>query len=162
MEILDIVNEKDEVVGSAPQNEIYERKLPHRIVHVLIFDEIGRMALQKRSQQKKFCPGYWCTTAGGHVQTGEKYEQAAQRETLEEIGWWPPALEPVGMDYYEDAGGLKKFLATFKTIYGGKFNANPAAVAEVKYFTLEELRTMAANNEKIHPELLFLLKKYYL
>ena len=159
--MLDIVNENDEVIGTTTQTDAYAQKLPHRIVHVLVFDNDGRMALQLRSQHKKFCPGYWCTAAGGHVQTTEDYQTAAQREYQEEIGA-QSELELVSKDLYCDQNGINKFLATFKTVYIGKFNINPIAVDEVRYFTIEELRTMIADNEKIHPELLFLLKKYYL
>ncbi len=161
MEILDIVNEKDEVIGSASRDDIYANKLPSRIVHVLIFDNTGKMALQKRSANLSFCPGYWSTAAGGHVQTGEDYIAAALREYEEELGL-RSELELVGKDIYTDGGGMRKFLSTFKTIYTGQFKISPEEVDEVKYFTIEELRQMIAGGEKIHPELLFLLKKYYL
>src|SRR3989339_428907 len=128
MEMLDIVNENDEVIGTTTQTDAYAQKLPHRI---------------------------------GHVQTTEDYQTAAQREYQEEIGA-QSELELVSKDLYCDQNGINKFLATFKTVYIGKFNINPIAVDEVRYFTIEELRTMIADNEKIHPELLFLLKKYYL
>ena len=38
MEILDQVNENDEVIGNASRDEIYDKKLMHRIVHVLVFN----------------------------------------------------------------------------------------------------------------------------
>ncbi|MFA7654301.1 MAG: NUDIX domain-containing protein [Candidatus Magasanikbacteria bacterium] len=160
-EILDVVNKNDKVVGMATQDECYAKKLLHRIVHVLIFDNDGKMALQKRSQKKKFCPGYWSTAVGGHVGTGEDYQTAAEREYQEELGI-NSELKFIGKDFYTDQNGLQKFLTTFQTIYTGKFNINPEAVDEIKYFTIEELRQMVNNNTKIHPELLFLLKKYYL
>src|SRR3990167_3639738 len=50
--------------------------LSYRIVHILLFNEKGEMALQMRSSHKKFCPNHLSTAVGGHVQTGETYEQA--------------------------------------------------------------------------------------
>lgn len=45
MEVLDIVDESDQVIGKAPYENIYSKLLPHRIVHVLIFDK-KRLLLQ--------------------------------------------------------------------------------------------------------------------
>ena len=85
MEYIDVVNMEDNVVSKADRREIYKKKLPHRIVHVLIFNEKNEMALQLRSQTVRFCPGYWSTAVGGHVQSGEGYKQAALREFEEDI-----------------------------------------------------------------------------
>src|SRR3989338_2368529 len=85
-ELMDFVNEKDEVIGKALQKDIYGKLLTHRIVHVLIFNDKGEMALQLRSKNKNFVPDHWSTSAGGHVQSGETYEQAALRECEEELG----------------------------------------------------------------------------
>ena len=159
MEFLDIVNEQNEVVGKASHDEIYEKKLPHRIVHVLIFDKDGKLALQLRSKQKSFCPQHWSTPVGGHVQSGETYEEAAKRESIEELGI-KPDVAFLYSDLYEDEG-LKKFLSTFELVYDGPFNINPAEVEKVEFFTLEEIQIMIKNGEKFHPELLFLLKKHF-
>jgi isopentenyldiphosphate isomerase len=86
MEFIDVVNENDEVIDNAPKNEIYEKKLLHRIVHVFVFNDKGELALQLQSLNKKFCPHHWATSATGHVKSGESSEQAAIRELEEEIG----------------------------------------------------------------------------
>ncbi len=88
-EILDVVNENDEVIGSAPYSEIYSAKRSHRICHLFIFNDAGEMALQLRSKTKSFLPGYWSTAVGGHVLSGETYEIAIMRESMEEIGVAP-------------------------------------------------------------------------
>jgi len=160
MEMLDIVDENDNVVGSASQKEIYEKLLPHRIAHVLVFNERGEMALQMRSATKGFCPLHWSTTAGGHVQSGETYEQAALREMQEELGV-TATLEELGKDLYVDKNrGLRKFLATFKAIHPGPFNFNHE-VERVEFFGMEKIRDMVVAGEKFHPELMFLLEKRF-
>jgi len=45
-EFLDIVDEENEVVGAAPIDEIYSKRLNHRIVHVMIFNDKGEIFLQ--------------------------------------------------------------------------------------------------------------------
>lgn len=118
MEFLDTVNERDEVTGKASLKEVYEKLLTHRIVHVLIFNEKGEMALQLRSKTVPFCPGHWATPAGGHVRSGESYEQAALREFEEELG----TKAPIALSYkdiFQYESGIRKFLATFRAYQTG-------------------------------------------
>lgn len=160
MEMLDVVDENDNVVGNASQKEIYEKLLPHRIAHVLVFNEKGEMALQMRSATKGFCPLHWSTAAGGHVKSGETYEQAALRETQEELGV-SPAVEEVGKDLYVDCGrGLKKFLGTFKAVHPGPFKFNDE-VERVEFFGMQKIQHMVDAGEKFHPELAFILERRF-
>jgi isopentenyldiphosphate isomerase len=160
MEFLDVVNERDEVVGKASQDEIYEKKLSHRIVHVLIFNDRGEMALQLRSRNKSFCPKHWTTSVGGHVKSGERYEEAALREVEEEVGI-RKRIELAYKDVYHDHRGFEKFLVTFKVMFNGPFKINPEEVEKMEFFSLDEIQDMINNGEKFHPELLFLLKKHF-
>ena len=50
-EIFDIVDECDEVIGSASREEVHRKGLKHRSVH-LVFNRKGEVLLQKRSMQK--------------------------------------------------------------------------------------------------------------
>lgn len=160
MEFSDIVNENDEAVGKASKKEIYEKQLLHRIVHVMVFNGKGEMALQLRSKNTPFCPLHWCTSAGGHVQSGESYEAAALRELKEEIGA-EAKIDFAYKDLYTVSGNFRKFLVTFKTMFDGSFKINPAEVEKAEFFSLDEIQKMANNGEKFHPELLFLLRKHF-
>lgn len=160
MEILDIVNEKDEVIGNASREEIYKKLLPHRIVHVLIFNSKNEMLLQLRSKHVSFCPLHWSTAVGGHVQSGEDYEEGALREYEEELGT-KNQLELMYTDVYRRENRPDKHLAVFKAINEGPFNKNLEAVERVEFFSLEKIRQMILDNEKFHPELLFILQKHF-
>jgi isopentenyl-diphosphate delta-isomerase type 1 len=85
-EILDVVDENDNVIGSATRGEIHERGMIHRAVHIFVFDTIGRMYVQRRSPQKDRFPGKLDSSAAGHVDSGETYKRAAIRELGEELG----------------------------------------------------------------------------
>ena len=155
METLDVVNLENKVIGQATIKEIYEKKLPHRICHVLVFNSLGEMLLQLRSKNMRFTPNHWSTPVGGHVSSGETYEQAALREGLEEIG---VKLE-LG-EFFDDvyqANGLTKFLRTFVAKHDGPFKVNPEEVEKVEFFALDKI----AKLNKLHPELRFLLEKHY-
>jgi isopentenyldiphosphate isomerase len=85
-EIFDVVNERDEVISQAPRREVHARGLWHRAVHVLVFNSKGEVFLQKRSMKKDIAAGKWDSSASGHLDTGEQYDDCAVREVREEIG----------------------------------------------------------------------------
>ena len=85
-EIFDVVDENDEVIRAAGRKEVHVERLMHRAVHILVFDEQGRLLVQLRGFNKDCSPGLLDTSAGGHVSSGETYGQAAVRELQEELG----------------------------------------------------------------------------
>jgi isopentenyldiphosphate isomerase len=162
-EILDIVNDKDEVIGSAARSDIYRKQEMHRIVHAFVVNDKGEIALQLRSKNKTFCTLHWCTAAGGHVLTGENYKDAISREIKEEIGIEIDCRMIGKWDYWCPVKkGLRKFLGVFEAIYNGPFTVDLEEVDEIRFFCLDEIRQMINNKGKLHPELIFLLEKYYL
>lgn len=160
MEILDVVDEEDNVIGQMAHEDIDKKLLPHRIVHVLIFDGEGKMVLQKRSANKSFCPLHWSTAVGGHVQSGEDYEDAAMREFKEELGVDAP-VEFMFKAKYDDPRGFFMLLSIFKAKFDGSFNVNPEEVECVKSFSIRDMLDMIERGEPFHPELKFLLKEYF-
>lgn len=161
MEFLDIIDENDNVIGAASKAEVYEKRLMHRIVHVFVLNNKNKMALQLQGKNKKFCPLHWVTAAAGHVQSGESWEEAAAREMKEEIGIEGNLLHSYKDVYHDPSRNFKKIISSFAMNYDGSFKLNPYEVADVKFFTIEEIKDMIANGEKFHPELLFLLKKHF-
>ncbi|HLC69492.1 MAG TPA: NUDIX domain-containing protein [Patescibacteria group bacterium] len=161
MEMMDVVNDKDEVVGQVDKEDVYKKLLCHWIVHVLIFNDEGKLALQLRHPNLSFAPNHWSTTVGGHVQAGESYEDATKREMREEVGVETP-IEYFSKDSYHALGQPDKFIVCYRAKYNGPFQMEPEAVVEVEFFTIEEIKSMIEQGEKFHPELLFILKKYFL
>jgi isopentenyldiphosphate isomerase len=58
----------------------------HRSVHILVFNSMGDLFVQKRSLSKDNDPGLWDSSAAGHVDSGEDYYHCAIRELGEELG----------------------------------------------------------------------------
>jgi len=57
----------------------------HLVVHVCYINDQNQMLIQKRSSHKTW-GGLWDISIGGAVQYGETSQQAAQRESFEELG----------------------------------------------------------------------------
>lgn len=85
-ELLYEVDEQDRIIGPRTRGELHRLKLRHRAVHILLFNHRGEVFLQKRSASKDINPGLWDTSAAGHVDYGEDYDQCARRELEEELG----------------------------------------------------------------------------
>ncbi len=85
-EWFDVVDEEDNVTGKATRREAHSRGHIHRSVLFFIFDRTGRLFVNQRSRNKEFYPGYWSLVFGGHVHSGETYEDAVMRELNEEAG----------------------------------------------------------------------------
>ncbi len=56
------------------------------VIHVCIFNERGEMLLQQRQPFKKSWSNLWDVTVGGSAVAGERSQDAAHRELLEELG----------------------------------------------------------------------------
>ncbi len=161
MEYLDIVDRDDNIIGSASKHDANDNRLGHRIIHVFLFADDGRIALQLRGKDLYWCPDHWSTAVGGYVSKGQTYEEAAMREFQEELGTTSP-LTFLAKDIYDVPGGGFKHLHIYTTTYNGPFNPSPHEVQRVEYFSIDQIRDMITNGEKFHPELLYLLHKYYL
>lgn len=84
-EQVDIVSEQDEVIGSTSKNEAHEKGLLHRTVIAEVVGTDGKFTLVKQSSYKQDS-GQFVSPVGGHVQAGEKEEDALKREAFEEYG----------------------------------------------------------------------------
>lgn len=85
-EILDVVNEKDEIIGQAERNDVHAKGLLCRMVYVCFYTPDKKIILQRRSELKKSNPGKLTTAVSGHVESGSTYLETAVKETFEETG----------------------------------------------------------------------------
>ena len=84
-EILPLINERDEVVGSCTKEEAHAKGLLHRICAVMLENENGEFLIPTASEIKVDA-GKLYHAAAGHVRAKETYLEAAGRELLEETG----------------------------------------------------------------------------
>lgn len=85
-ELLDIVNECDEVIGQEYRSKIYAIGSSNfRVVNAFVMNDDNQVWIPRRSPQKKLYPLCLDASVGGHVQAGETYQQAFERELAEEL-----------------------------------------------------------------------------
>lgn len=81
MELFDLVNEKDEIIGITNKEESHGNGAIHRVAAVYVFDKDGKLYVQEHIKS-----GRLDHSVGGHVGKGETYDEAAKRESFEELG----------------------------------------------------------------------------
>ena len=151
-DIFDTVNEHDEIIGREPRSVVHARGLRHRAVHVLVFNAAGQLFLQKRSMTKDNDPGLWDSSCSGHVDAGESYAVAAERELMEEIDLLvdEPMEELFKIEATAETGW--EFAVIYRTEDEGPFNLCPEEIDEGRWFTSEEIDAALANEpEKYSP-----------
>lgn len=164
MEWVDIVNEDNEVVAQATRSQMRAQCLRHRATYIVVHDGMGKILVQRRTENKDFMPGMLDATAGGVVQADEGMLESARREAEEELGIAGVPFAEHGQFYFEDKhcrvwGGL------FSCVSHGPFALQEEEVSEVSWmepaeitarcdeFTPDSLKALAlwmtrnANNE---------------
>lgn len=86
IEIFDICDADDRVVGQATRAQVHAQGFLHRAVHIWVWRSDGTLLIHLRSPQKDEYPSTFTSSASGHVDHGEDYEAAAHRELREELG----------------------------------------------------------------------------
>jgi isopentenyldiphosphate isomerase len=142
-ELLTRVSDDDAtVLGPVARRQVHGNPgLIHRAAHVLVLHpETGHLLLQKRSPGKDTHPGQWDTSVGGHVGFGQSYEEAALRETEEELGLKVEAadLEKLYLSRcrYESES---ENTATFLCVHAGPYAFNPEEITEIKFWSRAEI-----------------------
>ncbi|PIW65771.1 MAG: hypothetical protein COW12_00085, partial [Candidatus Omnitrophica bacterium CG12_big_fil_rev_8_21_14_0_65_45_16] len=85
--LLDILDENRAPTGrQAMKKEIHQNGWWHQVAHIYLFDQHGRILLQKRSSQETESADKFQVAVSGHVDAGETPLEATLREGAEEVG----------------------------------------------------------------------------
>ena len=85
-ELLDIVNAQDIVIGQRFRSEIYaDKNLYFRVINGFLINDQKQLWIPRRTKHKKLFPLCLDASVGGHVEAGESYQQAFERELKEEL-----------------------------------------------------------------------------
>lgn len=145
-ELVILVDEHDNPIGTEEKMRAHELGLLHRAFSVFIFRK-GRhnieLLLQQRQRDKYHCGGMWTNTCCSHPRLGESVLEAAQRRLQEEMGF-NTKLQTIGAFMYraEFNNGLIEHeydYALIGTWDGQQINFNPDEVQDYQWVTLTEL-----------------------
>lgn len=146
-ELLAIVDEHDREIGSAPRRIIHERNLLHRAVHVIVFDESGKILIQERSALKDTFPLHW-ECVGGHLGPGETYYDAGYREVEEELGVPATGLELLAKARASALTGWE-FIHIYKAFITGSPCPDPSEVIATCWLSVQELQSEIAASSRL-------------
>lgn len=150
-ELFIVVDKDDHIIGYKTRYQCHhDRTLIHRSVGVVIFDDKGRVLLQKRSMTKDLNPGQWSSSAAGHVTKGESYEEAALRELQEELGiTLPIQFKKTHLFSNEQETEIG---AIYAAQSNGPFVAHPKEIDHVEFMSRDQLsRAMLAGIVVLSP-----------
>lgn len=162
-EVVDIVDEKDNVIGSASKSDAHQKGLLHRTVISEIMDSQGRFALVLQSSDRQDA-GRYVSPIGGHVRSGESEDEALKRESLEETGLQNFNFHLIGKAIFNRTVlGRQEhhYFILYEIASDNALVLNSESVA-YKHFTKEELTNTIIHSPNIFGDAFyFVLEKFY-
>lgn len=157
-EIVTIVDEENNVIGSANHSVMRKKCLIHRATYILVYNSKGELFLQKRTMTKDIYPGHYDIAAGGVVLADESYEESARRELAEELGITAAPLTRL-LDFFYDDPDNRVWGRVFSCIHGGPITLQAEEVESGAFLSLAEIRSLA-ERELFTPDSLYLLARH--
>ncbi len=163
-EDLDLVNENDEVIGKEKRSIIYKNKMKNfRAVNVFLVNDEGKIWIPRRVKEKVVFPLSLDASVGGHVASGETYEEAFAREVKEELNL---DLKDVKYKYLGHLSPHKDGTSAFQKVYEIRYNQDPNFNRDdyITYYWLtpQEIIDRLEHGDKAKGDLPILIKKFYL
>lgn len=146
-EILDLVNDKDEVIGTIDRSDygqMVDQNLGYiRSVELLIRNSEGKYWIPTRTADKKIAPNGLDYSMGGHVDAGEEYLEAALREIREELNL---DLSTKDLSYVTkfEPGLIHYFRVVYLYETDDTPQYNPADFVKAEWLSLEEIKQKLA------------------
>jgi isopentenyl-diphosphate delta-isomerase len=102
MELFDMVDKDDNVIGVTNKIDSHELGHIHRVAAVYVFNTEGKLLVQLRKKD-----GLFDHSVGGHMDCGETYLEGAKREMFEEVGL-KNELAEIGVFYSDETSPVRK------------------------------------------------------
>lgn len=148
IEWVDLVDDDDQVIGTASRAEMRARRLQHRAVFIAVVssgpvvnDGGRRLLVHRRAEHKDVWPGRWDLAVGGVVASGESYDTAAVRELAEEIGVHNVRPVLLGGGRYVDHD-VALWGRCYVVEHDGPFTFDDGEVVEARWVSSAELGSM--------------------
>jgi isopentenyldiphosphate isomerase len=162
-EILDIVNEHDQVIGQKSRSEVYAQNMTNfRVINGFVINNEKQLWIPRRTAHKRLMPLHLDCSVGGHVEAGETYQMAFERELKEELN-----LDAATLDY-QMIGSMNPHddaVTAFMQVYLLKYNTaplyNPNDFIEYYWMSADELLNKIAQGVKAKSDIPLIINKFY-
>lgn len=136
-DLVDLIDDAGRTIGIVSRREMRARRLPHRCVYLLVFNDAGDLFIHLRTPTKDVFPAHWDVCVGGVLTAGETFEQGANREGVEELGvdLKPCPLFPFR---YEDDRTVVQAMV-YQACHNGPFRLQPEEVVRGEFVPLTAL-----------------------
>jgi len=139
-ELLDVVNDKDIVIGRESRAVVHRRGLQHRGVHIFLFTREGKWLIQQRSKDRAASPSLLDCSVSEHVQAGESYLGAALRGMREELGLQQADIKEIAtfsMNYGSNDNEISRLFQGY--VDPSQVQFDPVEIERVAYYDFREL-----------------------
>lgn len=154
-ELLILVDEKDNQIGTLDKLTVHQTGRLHRAFSVFLFNSNNELLLQQRADDKYHSPGLWSNTCCSHPTNGEQTDDAVSRRLKEELNIECHSSFVFSFIYKTQfTNGLTEH--EYDHVYFGKCDAtpipNPREVKDWKYITLQDLHEDILENPDNYTE----------
>jgi isopentenyldiphosphate isomerase len=164
-ELLDIVNEQDQVIGTIMRSQAYaENKLSSlRAVWLLIKNQDGKFWIPQRCATKKSNPNTLDGSTVGHVGAGETYEQAMIREVQEELNFDISSMHYRSVGKLTPQTGSISFIKIFELQVPNNFviDYNKNDFSDFYWLSSQEILQKFHDGQKMRKTLATIMKSFY-
>jgi isopentenyldiphosphate isomerase len=140
-EMIEVFDDQGSLLGTQPRKVVHAQGHWHKGVHGFLFDEAGRLLIQKRSNGCDTFPGAIDCSLSEHLMPGESFESALLRGCREELGL--KTVRPTQLITYKMPYGPTDNMigALYKTsISVEELILNRSEVESIQFIELESLR----------------------
>ncbi len=162
-EYLDLVDEHDHVIGKKKRSEVYAQRLSNfRVVNLFLINSKGQIWIPRRAADKRVFPLGLDMSMGGHVESGESYDQTLKREAQEELNINTDTKKIKMLGHLTPhTDGVSAFMNVYELMSEIAPDYNTKDFTEYFWLTPKELFERIAQGELTKGDLPLLVKKFY-
>lgn len=158
-ELIDLVDQNDQVVDQKDRMTVYDQNLSNfRVINAFLINDQGKIWIPRRTATKKLFPLCLDASVGGHVVSGETYDQAFKRELQEELNL---NLSQVRFKFLTKLVPHIDLVSAFMHVYLIKTNQAPnynqTDFTSAEWYSLLELKSLVEQNEPMKGDLPILI-----
>ncbi|HLC60785.1 MAG TPA: NUDIX domain-containing protein [Candidatus Nanoarchaeia archaeon] len=159
-EYIDIVNEKDEVIGVVTRTEMHKNALLHRVSRIIIKNDKNEFLVQKRSQSKDIFPEYWDIGVAESVKSGSNYDSTAVIGLWEELGI-KLQIEEINrvFNFIHKSENDNEICTVYEIVYNGDLKKQDEEIDEIKFLKMEMVKELISSSP-FHPVGSIAMDKY--